>query len=200
MVRVNEHEKTTHNAVMRRFDCACPAGRPKRNRRKRSRRARHAQPHRVTQLRDDGCGLLVPGCNDPTAPISQDEVVLHSLRRSMVHGPLTFSQYLPVQAVLKSILLPWKRPSIYEQVKRPLDMPSTSLVIVTPDDMLSQEKPKLILTFGSEDDDSRPEWSRQQPGDQPAARQGVIRRVQQMRQAIARDAPPTNPTACQPAS
>jgi hypothetical protein len=43
-------------------------------------------------------------------------------------------------------------------------------VIVSPDDTLSQQKLKLILTLGVEDDDSRPEWSRQHPGDQPPVR------------------------------
>ena len=49
---------------------------------------------------------------------------------------------------------------IHKQAKWPLDLPLTFLVIVSPDDMLSQQQPKLILTFGMEDDDSRPEWSR----------------------------------------
>ena len=80
IVRVDHDEKTTHGSVMRGFDCACPVH-AKRSRRKRSRRAHHAQPHRVTHLRDDRCCFLVPGSNHPTAPISQGEVVLQSLRQ-----------------------------------------------------------------------------------------------------------------------
>ena len=44
------------------------------------------------------------------------------------------------------------------------------LVIVSPNDTLSQQKLKLIPALGVEDDDSRPEWSRQHPGDQPPVR------------------------------
>jgi hypothetical protein len=70
---------------------------------------------------------------------------------------------LPVRPVL--ILLPWKLPSIYKQLKWPLDLPLMPLVIVSPNDTPSQQKLKLIPASGVEDDDSRPEWSRHQPGD-----------------------------------
>jgi len=40
------------------------------------------------------------------------------------------------------------------------------LVIVSPNDTLSQQKLKLIPASGVEDDDSRPGRSRQHPGDQ----------------------------------
>jgi hypothetical protein len=76
----------------------------------------------------------------------------------MVHGSLPFSQNLPVQAVL--ILLPWKRPAIHKQSKWPLDLPLMPLVIVLPNDTLSQQELKLILALGMEDDNSRPKWSR----------------------------------------
>ena len=52
---------------------------------------------------------------------------------------------------------PWEHSLIHEHAKRPLDLPLTFLVVVSPDDASSQQKPKLILTVGSEDDDSRPE-------------------------------------------
>jgi hypothetical protein len=51
-------------------------------------------------------------------------------------------------------------------VKWPLDLPLMPLAIVSPNDTLSQQKLKLIPAFGVKDDDSRPEWSRHQPGDQ----------------------------------
>jgi hypothetical protein len=86
----------------------------------------------------------------------------------MVHSSLPFSQNLPVRSVL--ILLPWQHPSIHKQLKWPLDLPLTPLVIVSPDDTLSQQKLKLIPALGVEDDDSRPEWSRHQPGHQPPVR------------------------------
>ena len=121
----------------------------------------------------------------------------HSLRQERVHGSLPFSQNLPVRSVL--ILLPWKRPSIHKQVKWPLDLPLMPVVIVSPDDTLSQQKLKLIPASGVEDDDSRPEWSRQQPGDQPPVRQGLIKGMQQRRHATVKDASPTKPAACQPA-
>ena len=75
---------------------------------------------------------------------------------------------LPVRSV--PVLLPWKRPSIHEQLKRPLDLPLMPLVIVSPDDTLSQQKLKLIPASDVEDDDARPEWSRQHPGDPPPVR------------------------------
>jgi hypothetical protein len=82
----------------------------------------------------------------------------------MVHGSLPFSQNFPVQSL--PILLPWKQPSIHKQLKWPLDLPLMPLVIVSPNDALSHQKFKLIPASGVEDDDSRPEWSRQHPGDQ----------------------------------
>ena len=101
------------------------------------------------------------------------------------------SQDLPVQSV--PILLPWKRSFIHKQAKRPLDLPLMPLVIVSPDDTLSQQKLKLIPASGAEDDDSRPEWSRQHPGDQPPVRQGLIKGMQQRRHATVKDASPTKP-------
>lgn len=92
----------------------------------------------------------------------------HSLRQEMIHRSLPFSQNLPVQSVL--IRLPWKHPSIHKQLKWPLDLPLMPLVIVSPNDTLSQQKLKLIPASGVEDDDSRPEWSRQHPGDQTPVR------------------------------
>jgi hypothetical protein len=86
----------------------------------------------------------------------------------MVHGSLPFSQNLTVRSVL--ILPPWKRLSTHKQVKWPLDLPLMPVVIVSPNDTLSQQKLKLIPALGVEDDDSRPEWSRQHPGDQPPVR------------------------------
>ena len=151
-VRVNLDEKSAQIAVMRRFDGAwC-----------------HAQLHRASQLRNDGCGLLVPGGNFPTAPISQGEVMQNFLLKWMVHSSSPFSQNFPARSV--PILLPWKQPSIYKQVKWPLDLPLMPLVIVSPNDTLSQQKLKLIPASDLEDDDSRPEWSRQHPGDQPPVR------------------------------
>jgi hypothetical protein len=118
----------------------------------------------------------------------------HSLHRQMVYGSLLFSQNLLILSVL--ILLPWKRPSIHKQFKWPLDLPLMPLVIVSPNDTPSQQKLKLIPALGVEDDDPRPEWSRQQPGDQPAVRQGVIKGMQQRRHATVKDASPTKPAAC----
>jgi hypothetical protein len=86
----------------------------------------------------------------------------------MVYGSLRFSQNLPVRSVL--ILLPWKHPSINKQLEWPLDLPLTPLVIVSSNDTLSQQKLKLIPASGVEKDDSRPEWSRNQPSDQPPVR------------------------------
>jgi hypothetical protein len=77
----------------------------------------------------------------------------HFLRPSRVHGSLPFNQNLPVQSV--PILLPWKHPSIHKQLKWPLDLPSTPLIIVSPNDTLPQQKPKLIPPLGVEDDDPR---------------------------------------------
>jgi len=45
------------------------------------------------------------------------------------------------------ILLPWGHPLIQKKAKWPLDLPLTFPVIVSSDDMLSQQKPKLILTL-----------------------------------------------------
>jgi|GEM_PF-5251800 len=92
----------------------------------------------------------------------------HFLRPVMVYGSLPFSQNLPVQSVL--ILLPWKHSSLHKQLKWSLDLPLMSLIIVAPNDTLSQQKLKLIPALDVEDNDSRPEWSRQHPGDQPPVR------------------------------
>jgi hypothetical protein len=73
----------------------------------------------------------------------------------MVHGSSPFSQNLPVRSA--PILVPWKRPSIHKQMKWPLDLPLIPLVIVSPDDTLSEQKLKLVPASDVEDDDSRPE-------------------------------------------
>jgi hypothetical protein len=73
----------------------------------------------------------------------------------MVYGSLPFRQNLPVQSVL--ILRPWKRPSIHKQFKWPLELPLMPLVIVLPNDTLSQQKLKPIPALDVEDGDSRPQ-------------------------------------------
>jgi len=73
------------------------------------------------------------------------------------------------------------------------------VVIVSPNNTLSQQELKLIPILGAEDDDSRPEWNRQQPGDHPPARQGLIKGVQKKRHTAFKDASPTKPAAFQPA-
>jgi hypothetical protein len=66
--------------------------------------------------------------------------------------------------------MPWEYPLIQKQAKWPLDLPLLLVVIVSPNDTLSQQKLKLIAALGVEDNDARPEWSRHQPGDQPPVR------------------------------
>ena len=142
-----------HNAVMRRFDYACST-RSKHSRGERSRRADQTQPHRATQFRDDRCRILVPSGNDPTAPIGQDEIMLKSLRKWIVQGsPSSINRNKPVPVLLLLLL---EHSLICKQAKWLLDLPLMPPVIVSPDDMLSQEKPKLIPASGVEDDDSRP--------------------------------------------
>ena len=79
-MRFDHDEKTTYHAVIRRVDCACPA-RPKRTRGKRGGWFHPAQLHRVSQSGDDSRRLFVPGGNEPTTPISQDELMLQSPRQ-----------------------------------------------------------------------------------------------------------------------
>jgi len=99
----------------------------------------------------------------------------------------------PAQILL---LLLWEHPFIYKQAKRPLDLPLTLPVIVLPDDLLSHQKPELILSLGMEDDHPRPEAKRQQVGDVSPAGEGTIRGAQQTSHCSVEDALPTKPTAC----
>jgi hypothetical protein len=77
---------------------------------------------------------------------------------------LSFSKDLLVQSAI--ISLPCKHPSIHKQLKWTIDLPLTTVIIVSPDDTLSQQKVKPIPASGVKNEDSRPEWSRQHPGDQ----------------------------------